>query len=173
MSRSASGRRIYRALLYLHPAPFRERFAPEMLWIFDATALERGVVPLLADAVSSLVKQWTSTDTVPQPATSALHGTVFQGVQSARMSFAQLGPATVLASIALFGFFKLAQQPVPLPQSPKVFEVRRAPFNGCLEHVAPPSRVGRWRLPANRTAVAAKVRLRDPSAEAKRSHPVN
>jgi len=28
-------RRLYQAILYLHPRDFRERFAEEMLWIFD------------------------------------------------------------------------------------------------------------------------------------------
>lgn len=47
-------RAAYIALLRLHPRPFRERYADEMLWIFDQSA---GRAELLGDAVVSLVRQ--------------------------------------------------------------------------------------------------------------------
>jgi hypothetical protein len=50
-------RRFYRLLLHLHPASFRERFAHEMLWIFDETAKDANISRLLADAALSLLKQ--------------------------------------------------------------------------------------------------------------------
>jgi hypothetical protein len=49
---------IYRGLLWLHPALFRERFAGEMLWIFDETAPAEGAAALLADGLLSLMRQW-------------------------------------------------------------------------------------------------------------------
>jgi CubicO group peptidase (beta-lactamase class C family) len=56
-------RSLYRGLLRLHPAAFRERFAEEMLWIFDEIAarpgVRRGMARLYADGFLSLLRQWT------------------------------------------------------------------------------------------------------------------
>jgi hypothetical protein len=52
-------RALYRLLLKLHPPAFRERFAAEMLWIFDEAAATQGVSRLFADAFVSLLRQWT------------------------------------------------------------------------------------------------------------------
>ena len=51
-------RSLYRLLLKLHPPAFRERFAEEMLWIFDEAAATQGVPRLFADAFVSLMRQW-------------------------------------------------------------------------------------------------------------------
>ena len=51
-------RGLYRCLLWLHPAFFRERFAGEMLWIFDQTVGAEGAAALLADGMLSLIRQW-------------------------------------------------------------------------------------------------------------------
>ena len=51
-------RSLYRLLLKLHPQAFRERFAAEMLWIFDEAAMTQGVTRLFADAFVSLMRQW-------------------------------------------------------------------------------------------------------------------
>lgn len=50
-------RTFYQGLLWLHPPGFRERFAREMLWIFDETG-GRGLGPF-TDVLLSLVRQWT------------------------------------------------------------------------------------------------------------------
>jgi pimeloyl-ACP methyl ester carboxylesterase len=50
---------LYRCLLRFHPHRFRERFADEMLSIFDHAEDRREVVKLLGDGLSSLVRQWT------------------------------------------------------------------------------------------------------------------
>ena len=52
-----AGRSFYRAVLRMYPVGFRERFAGEMLWIFDETVAEVGVWRLSADAVMSVVRQ--------------------------------------------------------------------------------------------------------------------
>jgi hypothetical protein len=49
---------LYRLLLRLHPREFRAEFAGEMLWIFDEAGRSLGALPLFADAVESLVRQW-------------------------------------------------------------------------------------------------------------------
>ena len=51
-------RSLYRLLLNLHPPLFRQRFAEEMLWIFDEAAETQGVLRLFADAFVSLLRQW-------------------------------------------------------------------------------------------------------------------
>lgn len=49
---------LYAALIRLHPASFRERFAPEMLWIFGEAENSWGATSLLRDAIVSLLRQW-------------------------------------------------------------------------------------------------------------------
>jgi len=51
-------RTLYQWLLKLHPAAFQERFAEEMLWIFDEAVETQGVRGLLADALVSVGRQW-------------------------------------------------------------------------------------------------------------------
>lgn len=50
-------RSLYVFLIRLHPSDFRERFADEMLWIFEQEAALAGGLPLLADGVASLLRQ--------------------------------------------------------------------------------------------------------------------
>ena len=50
-------RRLYVWLLGLHPRRFRERYAGEMLWIFDQEQA-RGAGRLVADAAVSAMRQW-------------------------------------------------------------------------------------------------------------------
>src|SRR5467141_744683 len=52
-------RLLYRWLLRFHPARFRERFAEEMLSIFDHVEGREATAELVADAFISLVRQWT------------------------------------------------------------------------------------------------------------------
>lgn len=51
-------RQLYTILLALHPARFRYRFAFEMLAIFDEASAQGSRMPLLADGVRSLIRQW-------------------------------------------------------------------------------------------------------------------
>jgi hypothetical protein len=50
-------RGLYQCLIWLHPAVFRQRYAEEMLWIFDVT-IGQGVLPLFVDGIISLFRQW-------------------------------------------------------------------------------------------------------------------
>jgi len=50
-------RRLYKFLLWLHPAGFRDRFAEEMLWIFDEAG-GQGARPF-TDVLISLLRRWT------------------------------------------------------------------------------------------------------------------
>jgi hypothetical protein len=49
---------IYALLIRLHPLAFRERFAPEMLWIFEEAGNSWGGGSLFRDAIVSLLRQW-------------------------------------------------------------------------------------------------------------------
>jgi hypothetical protein len=51
-------RTLYRWLICLHPAAYRQRFEPELLWIFDESREVSGEAPLLYDAAISLLRQW-------------------------------------------------------------------------------------------------------------------
>lgn len=50
---------FYRWLLRFHPPSFRERFADEMMSIFDHVEGTEAAAKLVADAFISLVRQWT------------------------------------------------------------------------------------------------------------------
>jgi hypothetical protein len=49
---------LYALLIRLHPAAFRERFAQEMLCIFEEAGNAWGAGSLLRDAIVSLLRQW-------------------------------------------------------------------------------------------------------------------
>jgi hypothetical protein len=51
-------RAIYRCLVWLHPAAFRQQFGEEMIWIFDEAAGTWGAASLVVDAGMSLVRRW-------------------------------------------------------------------------------------------------------------------
>lgn len=51
-------RRIYRAVISLHPADFRNQFGRDMARDFDDALGQRGFTPLLGDAMLSLARQW-------------------------------------------------------------------------------------------------------------------
>jgi hypothetical protein len=51
-------RRVYRCLLWLHPAAFRRQFEEEMAWIFDEASDTWGAASLFSDATRSLARQW-------------------------------------------------------------------------------------------------------------------
>lgn len=51
-------RAVYRGLLWLHPPAFQERFADEMVWIFDLNPGATSRMALLLDGVVSLGRQW-------------------------------------------------------------------------------------------------------------------
>lgn len=122
-------RGLYRLLLLLHPPAFRERFAGEMLWIFDQSVADTGTVRVMADGCVSLVTQWMASDAVPQANTGS-----FQIVPADSLSARRLTQATAIALVLTVGFFKLLTQSVPLPQPPKDFKVWRGRFALCAGH---------------------------------------
>ena len=51
-------RRLYGLLLLLHPPAFRQRFAAELMSVFDEACHAEGAAMLLLDAMISLARQW-------------------------------------------------------------------------------------------------------------------
>jgi uncharacterized protein (TIGR03435 family) len=51
-------RRVYCAIISLHPASFRNQFGRDMARDFDDALEQRGFAPLFGDAVLSLARQW-------------------------------------------------------------------------------------------------------------------
>ena len=123
-------RRIYRLLLYLHPPQFGERFAREMLWVFDRTVEDEGVLTLLADVALSLFKQHLATDTAPRCA-----GNLFQQSSADSLRAVRFFQASAIALPMSIGFFSLLQQSVPLPKPGRGLAVRRYVPDVCGELV--------------------------------------
>lgn len=128
-------RGLYRLVLRLHPPAFRERFAGEMLWIFDQSARDGDALRMMADGCVSLAKQWMSMDTVPRT-DAALFGNLSTG----SLSGTRITQATVVAVALTLGFFKLLTQSVPLPKPPKDFSSRRTAWALCCVYRPPMQR---------------------------------
>lgn len=128
-------RGFYRLLLRLHPPAFRERFAGEMLWVFDQSAVGGGTMRLMTDGCVSLAKQWMAADTVPRKQTAP-----FQYVPAGSLSAVHVTQAAVVAILLTLGFFKLLTQSVPLPQPPRDFSSRRTAWALCCVYRPPMQR---------------------------------
>jgi hypothetical protein len=106
------GRRLYRCLLRAHPKGFRDKFAGEMLWIYDQRQGACGLASLFADALASLARQWVwrpglgSACAVQEPARQIADGPVFQIFESAMPSRSALmqGTALAVATFAALAF---------------------------------------------------------------------
>ena len=70
------GRNLYRRLVRLHPRAFRLRFEEEMIWIFDEAAETWGVGSLIANAGSSLARQWLRSSGFWNLVAAGIFGTV-------------------------------------------------------------------------------------------------
>jgi len=98
---------LYICLLRLHPRPFRQRFAGEMLWIFDQAMESRA--PLMTDAIVSLWRQWALRPHAgSQPAASVATFRVSDGVPAFYIceSFKPRRSALIngwILSVAVFG----------------------------------------------------------------------
>ena len=90
-------RRLYSALIRLHPRHFREQFGPEMMAIFEQASGSHGA--LIADAFASLFRQWIYH---PQPVEAPAAGTsLFMSLEPYRMRSGALVHGGV-ATLALF-----------------------------------------------------------------------
>jgi len=111
MKSSMFTRVSYRLILRIHPRPFRERFAEEMLWIFDEESRRAAAPRLLWDGVLSLLRQHAESDDNPEP-TATGFGMLITNPGISPVRFVQAG---LTASILLLGFiFALRKSDKPL-----------------------------------------------------------
>lgn len=112
-------RLTYLLILRLHPAPFRDRFAGEMLWIFDA---EQHHTTLLLDGILSLARQHARGEARPQP-TLAGFGLLDDGTGIAPRRFVEAGITATLLVAAVFLLLahppRSAALPLCQPGAPK------------------------------------------------------
>ncbi len=100
-------RRIYGAVIRLHPAAFREEFGSEMAHDCEDAVHARGFAPLLGDAIVSLARQWKLTALAPreaaQPVASHpfLAGQYFM-VDQGHLNLFDLACASVLSLMLFF-----------------------------------------------------------------------
>lgn len=78
-------RHLYRCAVRLHPSAFRERFADEMLYIFDQQSGMRAALGLVLDSILSLLRQWTF-----RPHLGVSSPVVVQPTANGTLSFATL-----------------------------------------------------------------------------------
>jgi uncharacterized protein (TIGR03435 family) len=110
-------RRIYGAVIRLHPAAFREEFGSEMAHDCEDALQARGFAPLLGDAILSLGRQWAicfaaSDDEVENPQTLSLLAGNYVMVRNRSLNTLEWTRG-LLASIALLAAcsFMLAAGP--------------------------------------------------------------
>ncbi len=68
---------LYRCLVRMHPAAFRQQYAGEMLWIFDEVASAQGVARLFADGFLSLARQWLIRQGIWKVVAAAIGGLLY------------------------------------------------------------------------------------------------
>jgi CubicO group peptidase (beta-lactamase class C family) len=102
----------------MHPRAFRREFGHEMMWIFDQVAAKESTVPLLADGVVSLARQWAvhgglreafASEAAMAPSSEAAKGVfVWEhiGVPDTRLPISRViqGSAVALAFLAMLSF---------------------------------------------------------------------
>ena len=71
-------RTFYLWLMRLHPRHFRQRFADEMLEVFEEVSGARAVASLFADAFASLFRQWVLRQEFRQPLPASADITIFR-----------------------------------------------------------------------------------------------
>jgi hypothetical protein len=103
MSRATLPRTAYRFILRVHPNSFRERFAEEMLWIFDEESREGNTASLLLDGAISAVRQHAK-DPIEADRPPAAFAA---GIATAAISPRRIVQGGLLASILTYGFFVL------------------------------------------------------------------
>lgn len=137
---------LYSAALRAHPPYFRQRFAEEMLAIFDQAHSRRAQTGLLADAVVSLVRQWTVRPRFwEEPAAVADSRVVlFSSLGEARPRMAALFSGAILSALVLNGVSLTMGYAW---EHPRFLEFRQPT-------IVPPAS---WRPPSSREAPVAQT----------------
>ena len=157
--------RAYRFLLALHPKAFQEEFAEEMLWIFEEQSAQGGSVPLFADVLVSLGRQWmfqlaaseAGAESVPAAA-GQLFAWEHIGIPETRLPVLRFMQGGAAATLFLMALTFAAVRPVHrLPATAAASG--QAPAGGVAGHVSGgvPARGGASRgLPPGAQSAAAK-----------------
>jgi uncharacterized protein (TIGR03435 family) len=126
-------RRLYRLLVRLHPAAFRNEFAREMALDFEDAVHAYGLACLFLDATGSLARQWSARilsgapDPISAPRPSLLAGN-YVIVRDKAFTPMELGRG-LLASTAMLALcsFALSVSPGHTPDLPIVYASSSAP----------------------------------------------
>jgi len=181
-------RRLYICMLRLHPRAFRQRFADEMLSIFDQAAGNAAAFTLLLDGFLSLARQWglrpqfwreLSAAPSPQPASDAIPS--FQSLDPFRPRAAAVIHGVVLSTAVFcltcfairYSWIHVLHIRIPEVQSDKVqFESPRSSEtnSGAGARGAPEKPVVPRRSPGNTPALAPASRSALPNRRLR--HPV-
>jgi hypothetical protein len=106
MNAPSFARLLYRLLLRLHPAGFRQRFGQEMLWIFDCASDQPAY--MLYDGVRSVIVQHAKFDTQEDVAAPFC-----LEVKASSLTLARLGQAALLSGVVLFALASLIARNMP------------------------------------------------------------
>ncbi len=108
MNARTLSRLLYRLLLQLHPAAFRQRFGKEMLCIFDLASSRGQMTYLLFDGVRSVTVQYAKLEM--QKDVAAPFGLE---IKSSSLTVARLGQAALLSTVVLFVIASLIAREMP------------------------------------------------------------
>jgi uncharacterized protein (TIGR03435 family) len=107
-------RRLYAAIIRLHPADFRNRFGPEMLLDFEDASATHHPVNLHLDALQSMMRQWASQLLPPTPESLSTQAALLTGQYA---SLAQPNPSAFellrASCIATLIFFSIGFAAAP------------------------------------------------------------
>jgi hypothetical protein len=108
MSAQGFARLMYRLLLRLHPAAFRQRFSEEMLWIFDVSSREGQMAYMLYDGARSVAIQHSKFDLQEEAAAPFC-----LEIQTSNLTVPRLGQATLLCVAVLLTLGSLITREMP------------------------------------------------------------
>lgn len=106
MNTPSFARLLYRLLLRLHPAGFRQRFGQEMLWIFDSASHQTAY--MLYDGARSVIIQHAKFEMQEDAAAPFC-----LEVKASSLTLARLGQAALLSTVVLFALASLIARNMP------------------------------------------------------------
>ncbi len=130
MTRTDLRRATYRLILHIHPAAFRDRFAEEMLWIFDEESRNGNSTRLLIDGTISAVRQHIQGHDISEGTRSAFA----TGLVTSTIGPGRILQAGLLASLLTYSFFLLLAHH-------GTYKLPKADMDACSSHLSAPYRI--------------------------------